>query len=79
MIDKKYLKTGKDASGEDIWVCEHCHKPADHAQGAQNNPDQLVHMLMCPAGKITLGEWATLKEKKAQLAAYMAELKKQQE
>ena len=32
-------------------------------------------MLMCPFGKVTLGEWATEEEKAAQLDAYSRELR----
>ena len=73
MIDEKQLKLGKNAAGDKVWVCGHCNKPADEAQGAQNR-DQLVHMLMCPDGKITLGEWSTVEEKNAELRAYRDKL-----
>jgi hypothetical protein len=75
MINKERLKLDADTSGETIWVCSHCGQPADHANGVQNNPDQLVLMLMCPSGKVTLGEWATEEEKTVQLAAYARELR----
>lgn len=73
MIDKQ-LTLGKDASGDEIWVCGHCGRPADDAQSAEDK-DQLVYMLMCPDGKLTLGGWATLEEKNAQLKAYKDKLK----
>ena len=75
MINKEHLKFDVDISGETIWVCGHCGQPADLANGVQNNPDQLVLMLMCPYGKVTLGEWATEEEKNVQLAAYGRELR----
>jgi hypothetical protein len=74
MIYAEHLGLGQDASGETVWFCRHCNQPADHAEGLQGNPDQLVYMLMCPRGEVTLGEWATLEEKEAQLAAYLAKL-----
>lgn len=76
MIDKEHLKLDTGISGDEIiWVCAHCGQPADHANGVQNNPDQLVLLLMCPSGKVTLGEWATEEEKTFQLAAYARELR----
>jgi hypothetical protein len=75
VVNKEQLKFAASNSGEDVWICGHCNQPADHAQGTQNNPDQLVLMLMCPSGKVTLGEWATEEEKAAQLVAYLTELK----
>jgi hypothetical protein len=73
MIDKQYLRIGKNRYGEAAWICGHCQQPADHAKSAQD-ADRLVHLLMCPTGTVTLGEWATLNEKEADLAAYMVEL-----
>lgn len=75
MINKQYLKFDAAISGETAWICGHCGQPADYAKGVQNNPDQLVLMLMCPSGKVTLGEWATEEEKTVQLAAYARELR----
>lgn len=75
MINKEHLRVEADTSGETVWICGHCGQPADHAKGVQNNPDQLVLMLMCPSGKVTLGEWATEEEKTVQLAAYARELR----
>jgi hypothetical protein len=68
VIDAQKLKLGKDASGDEVRVCGHCGRPVDDAHGAQDK-DHLVYMLMCPGGSITLGEWATLEEKNAQLKA----------
>jgi len=73
MIYRQYLGFGKDGSGEKVWICRHCNLPADEAKGAGDR-DQLVYVLMCPAGRITLGEWATAEEKQMQLTAYAAEL-----
>jgi hypothetical protein len=75
LINKEQLNLGASSTGEDVWICGHCHQPADHANGIQNNPDELVLMLMCPSGRVTLGEWATEEEKAAQLDAYARELK----
>jgi hypothetical protein len=74
MINHEQLKIGKNAFGDELWVCGHCGKPADHAKGAQNR-EQLVYMLMCPEGKVTLGEWTTLEEKNAELKAHGDRLK----
>jgi hypothetical protein len=68
MISKD-LKLGRNAAGEQVWLCGHCNQPADHGTGATDT-DQLVYMLVCPTGKVTLGEWLTLEEKQNQLAAY---------
>lgn len=74
MINEEQLGIGEGASGEGVWICVHCGKPADHSYGAQEK-DQLLHLLMCPQGKVTLGEWMTLEDKKAELKAFAAKLK----
>jgi hypothetical protein len=66
MINTKYLKLGNNASGEEIWACG---QQADEAETVDVKGHS-VHMLMCPLGKITLGEWPSLEEKTLQLAAF---------
>lgn len=75
MIDVKQLKLGKNESGDEVWICGHCGQPADDAKGAANKPDDLVYLLKCPFGKVTLGEWITLEEKSAELKAHKNRLK----
>ena len=69
MIDERNLKLGKNTSGDEVWICGHCGQPADEAKGAQNK-DDLAYMLMCPHGKVTLGEWPDVETKNAELGAY---------
>lgn len=75
MINSKELKLGTNASGDEIWVCGHCGVQADDAQmlDAEGNS---AYTLMCPTGRITLGEWPTLEEKILQLTAYKKAIKK---
>jgi hypothetical protein len=73
MIHDKHLKLGKNASGDEIWICAHCGKQADPARSAQDK-DHPMHLLMCPSETVPLGEWATLEEKNAELTAYKAKL-----
>jgi len=70
MIDDKYLRLGRTASGDEVWICGHCAQPADEAKGLANKPDDLVFQLKCPFGKVTLGEWVTTEQKLAELKAY---------
>jgi hypothetical protein len=73
MIDQQMLGIGRNAAGENVWHCRHCNQPADDAKGAADKNRQ-VYLLMCPAGKFTLGEWATPQEKQDELAAYRGAL-----
>lgn len=73
MINGKLLQIGKNASGDEVWICGHCVQPADEAHGAQNK-DDLAYMLMCPARKVTLGEWEDLETRHAQLLAHKQRL-----
>ncbi len=74
MINVQQLKLGHNDSGDEVWICGHCGRPADEAKGAANKAD-LVYMLMCPLGKVTLGEWVALEEKSAELKAHKNRLK----
>jgi hypothetical protein len=75
MIDTKELKLSRNISGDEVWVCGHCGQQADEAVtiDADGHP---TYRLMCPLGKVTLGEWPTLEEKQLQLGAYMQVLRK---
>jgi hypothetical protein len=75
MINTKELKLSTTASGEEIWVCGHCGKPAQEAETIDGK-GHTSYTLMCPLGRITLGEWPSLEEKELQLAAYTQALKK---
>jgi hypothetical protein len=75
MIDYQQLNLGKNASGDEVWICGHCGQPANEAKGLANKPDDLVYLLMCPFGKVRLGEWVTLEEKNADLKAHKERLK----
>jgi len=58
-----------------MWVCGHCGEQANEAETI-DEVGHLTYSLMCPLGRITLGEWPTLEEKNLQLAAYTQALKK---
>jgi hypothetical protein len=75
MIDTKQLLLVKNESGEETWVCGHCGGQADDAQTVDAEGHS-AYKLMCPTGKITLGEWFTLEEKILQLTAYKKAIKK---
>jgi len=62
MIDIQHLKLDKNKAGDETWICGHCGQPANEAKGMPNKPDDLVYMMICPLGKLTLGEWVTLEE-----------------
>ena len=73
MINQRYLYFAQNASGDEIWMCGHCRQPADHSTGPQNKND-VAFMLMCPEGKVTLGEWTDLETKNSELIAYKQRL-----
>jgi hypothetical protein len=75
MINTKHLKLSKGVSGEEIWVCGHCGRQANEAETI-DEVGHLTFSLMCPLGRITLGEWPSLEENELQLAAYTHALKK---
>jgi hypothetical protein len=69
MIDAQNLRLGRNGAGEPVWLCRHCNQPADHGKGGAEK-NQMVYVLMCPAGQVALGEWATPQEKQDELATY---------
>jgi hypothetical protein len=73
MIDERFLCLGRDASGDTIWICGHCAKPADDVNQAENK-DDLAYTLMCPSGSVKLGEWTDLETKNSELAEYKRRL-----
>lgn len=75
MIDVGQLRLGRNDFGDEVWICGHCGQPADEAKGLANKPDDLVYLLMCPLGKVKLGEWVTLEEKSAELRAHKNRLR----
>jgi len=75
VINTKQLKLSKSASGDEMWVCDHCGKQAEDAQ-TKDEKGHTTYTLMCPLGSITLGEWPSLEEKQLQLAAYAQALTK---
>ncbi len=75
MINTKELRLSKNASGDEMWVCGHCGRHADEAETIDEK-GHTTYTLMCPLGRITLGEWPSLEEKELQLAAYTQVLKK---
>jgi hypothetical protein len=75
MINTKHLRLSKRASGDEMWVCGHCGQQVNEAETI-DEVGHLTYSLMCPLGRITLGEWPTLEEKQLQLAAYTQALKK---
>jgi len=75
MINTKHLKLSRDASGDEMWICGHCGQQANEAE-IIDEKGHLTYSLKCPLGRIALGEWPTLEEKKLQLTAYTQALKK---
>ena len=75
MTNQRYLSLGKNAFGEEIWVCGHCGKPANHVtEEKDKNKDEVAYSLICPDGNLTLGQWKDLATKNAELAAYKQRL-----
>jgi hypothetical protein len=48
-------------------ACKHCHQFADQGQTVGDLP----FLLMCPEGKVTLGEWPTAAERLATITAFL--------
>jgi len=57
----------EDQFGDPLVACRHCRQVADDR--AQTDGD-LPFLLMCPAGTVTLGEWATSVERTTDIAAF---------
>jgi hypothetical protein len=58
----------KDNLGTPLIACIHCHQAGDDtAQTIGAQP----FLLMCPAGQVTLGEWATDAERKSEINKYL--------
>jgi len=52
-------------SGPEI-ACNHCHQLADRAETIGDFP----YLLMCPVGRVTLGEWDNLDQREAEILAF---------
>ncbi len=52
--------------GDHQIACKHCHQPADRAETIGDLP----FLLMCPNGKVTLGEWGTAAEREADIFGF---------
>ncbi len=74
MINTKQLKLSESASGDELWVCEHCGKQAEEAETI-DEVGHTTYSLICPVERTNLGEWPSLEEKELQLAAYAQALK----
>src|SRR5271170_4934650 len=57
-----------DGPGDTLIACVHCHKAADDKA---RTVGEFPFMLMCPFGKVTLGEWATELERTNAIADFL--------